>query len=186
MGDAAATGTLHKSYFDVLGICCPSEVPLVEKLLRPLPGVRTVTVIVPSRTVIVLHDAAATSPAQIGTPRHGHALPLQSFFFLFSHHRPLFRFRLATPRHARRCLAARSPLPLRRPRRGRTAGLGLLLPSTSPPRPQPAASPPDSTCTIRPTNDVINKSIIAAAADADANPTRHAILRVFHHHSSSS
>lgn len=65
MGDAAATGTLHKSYFDVLGICCPSEVPLVEKLLRPLPGVRTVTVIVPSRTVIVLHDAAATSPAQI-------------------------------------------------------------------------------------------------------------------------
>jgi Cd2+/Zn2+-exporting ATPase len=73
MGDAAAPaapppppGTLQKSYFDVLGICCPSEVPLVEKLLRPLPGVRTVTVIVPSRTVIVLHDAAATSPAQIG------------------------------------------------------------------------------------------------------------------------
>jgi copper chaperone CopZ len=67
MGDAAVpAGTLQKSYFDVLGICCPSEVPLVEKLLRPLPGVHTVTVIVPSRTVIVLHDAAATSPAQIG------------------------------------------------------------------------------------------------------------------------
>ncbi|XP_066374400.1 cadmium/zinc-transporting ATPase HMA2-like isoform X1 [Miscanthus floridulus] len=67
MGDAAppAPGTLQKSYFDVLGICCPSEVPLVEKLLHPLPGVSTVTVIVPSRTVIVLHDAAATSPAQI-------------------------------------------------------------------------------------------------------------------------
>ncbi|CAD6335571.1 unnamed protein product [Miscanthus lutarioriparius] len=67
MGDAAppAPGTLQKSYFDVLGICCPSEVPLVEKLLRPLPGVSTVTVIVPSRTVIVLHDAAAMSPAQI-------------------------------------------------------------------------------------------------------------------------
>jgi copper chaperone CopZ len=160
MGDAAAAaaGTLHKSYFDVLGICCPSEVPLVEKLLRPLPGVRTVTVIVPSRTVIVLHDAAATSPAQIGTPRHGHALPLQSFF-LFSHHRPSFRFRLATPRHARRCLAARSPLPLRRRRRGRTAGLGLLLPSTSPPRPQPAASPPDSTFTYgRRTTLLINQS----------------------------
>jgi copper chaperone CopZ len=158
MGDAAAAGTLHKSYFDVLGICCPSEVPLVEKLLRPLPGVRTVTVIVPSRTVIVLHDAAATSPAQIGTPRHGHALPLQSFFFLFCNHRPSFRFRLATPRHARRCLAPRSPLPLRRRRRGRTAGLGLLLPSTSP-RPQPAASPPDSTCTYgRRTTLLINQS----------------------------
>jgi copper chaperone CopZ len=79
MGDAAAQpppppppgGKVQKSYFDVLGICCPSEVPLVERLLDPLPGVRKVTVIVPSRTVIVLHDADATSPAQIGkrTPR---------------------------------------------------------------------------------------------------------------------
>lgn len=72
MGDAAhppPDGKAQKSYFDVLGICCPSEVPLVEKLLAPLPGVRKVTVIVPSRTVIVLHDAAATSPAQIGNVR---------------------------------------------------------------------------------------------------------------------
>lgn len=72
MGDApppptGGTTDTKKSYFDVLGICCPSEVPLVEKLLAPLPGVRKVTVIVPSRTVIVLHDAHATSPAQIGT-----------------------------------------------------------------------------------------------------------------------
>ncbi|XP_044962373.1 cadmium/zinc-transporting ATPase HMA2-like [Hordeum vulgare subsp. vulgare] len=58
-------GKLEKSYFDVLGICCPSEVPLVEKLLEPLAGVRKVTVVVPSRTVIVLHDAAAISQAQI-------------------------------------------------------------------------------------------------------------------------
>ncbi|KAG2614010.1 hypothetical protein PVAP13_4KG375800 [Panicum virgatum] len=70
MGDAPPTpppgsGRAQKTYFDVLGICCPSEVPLVEKLLDPLPGVRKVTVIVPSRTVIVLHDADATSPAQI-------------------------------------------------------------------------------------------------------------------------
>ncbi|KAJ1260713.1 hypothetical protein BS78_10G253600 [Paspalum vaginatum] len=55
----------QKSYFDVLGICCPSEVPLVDRLLSPLPGVRKVTVVVPSRTVIVVHDAAATSQAQI-------------------------------------------------------------------------------------------------------------------------
>ncbi|CAN6193051.1 unnamed protein product [Urochloa humidicola] len=68
MGDAPPPptgGKAEKSYFDVLGICCPSEVPLVEKLLAPLPGVRKVTVIVPSRTVIVHHDPAATSPAQI-------------------------------------------------------------------------------------------------------------------------
>ncbi|WVZ78660.1 hypothetical protein U9M48_026339 [Paspalum notatum var. saurae] len=55
----------QKSYFDVLGICCPSEVPLVDRLLSPLPGVHKVTVVVPSRTVIVVHDAAATSQAQI-------------------------------------------------------------------------------------------------------------------------
>ncbi|XBI02509.1 hypothetical protein VPH35_131036 [Triticum aestivum] len=66
MGDSAApAGKLEKSYFDVLGICCPSEVPLVEKLLEPLAGVHKVTVVVPSRTVIVLHDAAAISTAQI-------------------------------------------------------------------------------------------------------------------------
>jgi copper chaperone CopZ len=62
----AAAGKLEKSYFDVLGICCPSEVPLVEKLLEPLPGVHKVSVVVPSRTVIVLHDASAISTAQIG------------------------------------------------------------------------------------------------------------------------
>ncbi|XP_006656442.1 cadmium/zinc-transporting ATPase HMA2 [Oryza brachyantha] len=65
MGDATAGGKYQKSYFDVLGICCPSEVPLVEKLLQPLEGVQKVTVIVPSRTVIVVHDAAAVSQAQI-------------------------------------------------------------------------------------------------------------------------
>lgn len=70
MGDdaavPAAAAKLEKSYFDVLGICCPSEVPLVEKLLEPLAGVHKVTVVVPSRTVIVVHDAAAISQSQIG------------------------------------------------------------------------------------------------------------------------
>ncbi|KAI4970837.1 hypothetical protein ZWY2020_001751 [Hordeum vulgare] len=65
MAATAAAGKLEKSYFDVLGICCPSEVPLVEKLLEPLAGVHKVTVVVPSRTVIVLHDAATISQAQI-------------------------------------------------------------------------------------------------------------------------
>ncbi|XP_062234224.1 cadmium/zinc-transporting ATPase HMA2-like [Phragmites australis] len=67
MGEAAvaAPGKCQKSYFDVLGICCPSEVPLVEKLLQPLPGIQKVTVIVPSRTVIVVHDTDTTSPSQI-------------------------------------------------------------------------------------------------------------------------
>jgi Cd2+/Zn2+-exporting ATPase len=63
---AAEGGRCQKSYFDVLGICCPSEVPLVEKLLQPLEGVQKVTVIVPSRTVIVVHDVDAISQSQIG------------------------------------------------------------------------------------------------------------------------
>lgn len=56
----------QKSYFDVLGICCSSEVPLVEKILKSLPGVLTVSVIVASRTVIVVHDAALVSQLEIG------------------------------------------------------------------------------------------------------------------------
>jgi Zn2+/Cd2+-exporting ATPase len=56
----------QKSYFDVLGICCPSEVPLIERILNPLEGVHGVSVIVPSRTVVVIHDPLLTSPSQIG------------------------------------------------------------------------------------------------------------------------
>ncbi|KAK9097534.1 hypothetical protein Sjap_023031 [Stephania japonica] len=55
----------QKSYFDVLGICCTSEVPLIEKILRPLDGVHEVSVIVPSRTVIVIHDNLLISQTQI-------------------------------------------------------------------------------------------------------------------------
>lgn len=56
---------LQKSYFDVLGLCCSSEVPLIEKILRPLEGVVEVSVIVPSRTVIVLHDSLLITQLQI-------------------------------------------------------------------------------------------------------------------------
>ncbi|XP_048490345.1 cadmium/zinc-transporting ATPase HMA2 isoform X2 [Beta vulgaris subsp. vulgaris] len=57
--------SLEKSYFDVLGLCCSSEVPLIEKILKPLEGVIEVSVIVPSRTVIVLHDTLVISQHQI-------------------------------------------------------------------------------------------------------------------------
>uniref|UniRef100_A0A5B7BAC5 HMA domain-containing protein n=1 Tax=Davidia involucrata TaxID=16924 RepID=A0A5B7BAC5_DAVIN len=56
---------LQKSYFDVLGLCCSSEVPLIEKILKPLDGVKDVSVIVPSKTVIVLHDNLLISQVQI-------------------------------------------------------------------------------------------------------------------------
>lgn len=57
---------LQKSYFDVLGLCCSSEVPLIENILKALDGVKEVSVIVPSRTVIVVHDNLLISQAQIG------------------------------------------------------------------------------------------------------------------------
>ncbi|CAI0450659.1 unnamed protein product [Linum tenue] len=57
--------TLQKSYFDVLGICCSSEVPMIENILKPLAGVTEVSVIVPTRTVIVVHDAQVVSDLDI-------------------------------------------------------------------------------------------------------------------------
>lgn len=43
----------------VLGICCPSEVPLIHSILDHRPGVRTVKVIVPTKTVLVEHAKTA-------------------------------------------------------------------------------------------------------------------------------
>jgi Cd2+/Zn2+-exporting ATPase len=59
-------GKWEKTYLDVLGVCCSAEVALVERLLAPIDGVRTVTVVVPSRTVIVEHEPAAVAQSHIG------------------------------------------------------------------------------------------------------------------------
>ncbi|KAG6769407.1 hypothetical protein POTOM_025042 [Populus tomentosa] len=61
----AATKKLQKSYFDVLGLCCSSEVPLIENILKSLDGVKEFSVIVPTRTVIVFHDDLLISQLQI-------------------------------------------------------------------------------------------------------------------------
>lgn len=66
-GPAAAPKKLQKSYFDVLGLCCSSEIPLIENILKQLDGVKDVSVIVASRTVIVVHDSLLVSQTQIGT-----------------------------------------------------------------------------------------------------------------------
>ncbi|KAK4483747.1 hypothetical protein RD792_010949 [Penstemon davidsonii] len=55
----------QKSYFDVLGLCCTSEVPLVEKILKSLDGVKDFSVIVPTKTVIVVHDSLLITEIQI-------------------------------------------------------------------------------------------------------------------------
>ncbi|CDY30170.1 BnaA03g50000D [Brassica napus] len=56
---------MTKSYFDVLGICCTSEVPLIENILKSLDGIKKYSVIVPSRTVIVVHDSLIISQFHI-------------------------------------------------------------------------------------------------------------------------
>ncbi|KAG2692044.1 hypothetical protein I3760_08G034300 [Carya illinoinensis] len=77
---------LQKSYFDVLGLCCSSEVPLIENILKPLDGVMEVSVIVPSRTVIVVHDNLLISQLQIviGTLALEDYLEAGTIVFLFT------------------------------------------------------------------------------------------------------
>jgi Zn2+/Cd2+-exporting ATPase len=71
---------LQKSYFDVLGLCCTSEVPLVERILKNHDGVKDISVIVPSRTVIVVHDTLLISQMQIGmTFSHGTCYTAEKF-----------------------------------------------------------------------------------------------------------
>ncbi|MFS7945998.1 putative translocase [Helianthus anomalus] len=56
---------MERSYFDVLGLCCSSEVQLIDMILKPIQSVHHVSVIVPTRTVIVLHDVTLISKLQI-------------------------------------------------------------------------------------------------------------------------
>ncbi|KZV21233.1 hypothetical protein F511_26815 [Dorcoceras hygrometricum] len=55
----------QKSYFDVVGLCCTSEVPIIERILNSLDGVKDFSVIVPTKTVIVFHDSLLVSQIQI-------------------------------------------------------------------------------------------------------------------------
>ncbi|KAF5742905.1 putative inactive cadmium/zinc-transporting ATPase HMA3 [Tripterygium wilfordii] len=56
---------LQKSYFDVLGLCCSSEVPMVENILKSIDGIKDFSVIVPTKTLIVVHDNLLISQLQI-------------------------------------------------------------------------------------------------------------------------
>ncbi|XP_057988992.1 putative inactive cadmium/zinc-transporting ATPase HMA3 [Hevea brasiliensis] len=55
----------QKSYFDVLGLCCSSEVTLIENILNSLDGVKEFSVFVPTKTVVVVHDDLLISQLQI-------------------------------------------------------------------------------------------------------------------------
>lgn len=57
---------LQKSHFDVLGLCCSSEVRLIENIVKSLDGVKDFSVVVPTKTLTVVHDSHLVSQAQIG------------------------------------------------------------------------------------------------------------------------
>ena len=60
-GAEASTHTRLK----VLGICCPSEVPLIHSILDKRAGVRSVKVIVPTKTVLVEHASKTATASQL-------------------------------------------------------------------------------------------------------------------------
>ena len=60
------TEELKKSYFEVLGLCCASEVALVERILKQLNGIQEICVILPTKTVVV-HHTHVISDVTIGT-----------------------------------------------------------------------------------------------------------------------
>lgn len=61
------TTGLGKTTMDVMGICCPNEVPLIKKLLEPISGVEEVSVNATSKTVTVLHDQYLVPAVQLGS-----------------------------------------------------------------------------------------------------------------------
>ena len=56
------TTTTTTTVFHCKGMCCKSEVPLIDDLLKPVNGVQTVTYDVPARTVTVEHISSKVSP----------------------------------------------------------------------------------------------------------------------------
>jgi len=50
---------------NVAGICCPSEVPIIERILKKLPGVEKVSVNVTAKTTRVEHNPLLTPPSEL-------------------------------------------------------------------------------------------------------------------------
>ena len=57
-----STAAARRTVLNVQGICCASEVPVIEKALGVLPGVQQVSVNVIGKKATVQHDAALTPP----------------------------------------------------------------------------------------------------------------------------
>jgi copper chaperone CopZ len=65
-GTNANEPTWVRSNFYVQGICCASEIPMVKKIVKPMPGVSPkVQINITTRTVYVQHDIHVTGAQQI-------------------------------------------------------------------------------------------------------------------------
>ena len=73
-----ASGSEIRTTMFVEGICCPSEIPIIEKLLKPLPGVKTVAVNVPNRTTTVDHRVPRPTTMRNAVPARRYRLPTRS------------------------------------------------------------------------------------------------------------
>lgn len=59
-------GNMKKSKYEVVGMCCNSEVALIERILKRLDGVKEISIMFPTRTLTVVHDIHLISESQIG------------------------------------------------------------------------------------------------------------------------
>eukprot|EP00803_Ostreobium_quekettii_P005640 evm.model.scf_588.1 EVM.evm.TU.scf_588.1 scf_588:5120-12616(-) len=62
------------TYIYAAGICCPSEVAIIDKMLKPLPGVDSVDTMVVTKTVKVVHDASKVAPSALVAALNGAGL----------------------------------------------------------------------------------------------------------------
>uniref|UniRef100_A0A7S1G0M0 HMA domain-containing protein n=2 Tax=Corethron hystrix TaxID=216773 RepID=A0A7S1G0M0_9STRA len=58
--------SIVQSQLFVRGICCPAEIPSIDEIIKPLPGVKKVSVNVTTKIVYLEHDCSMISIQEIG------------------------------------------------------------------------------------------------------------------------
>lgn len=68
----ASNNSKGRSHFLVQHICCASEIPAINKIVQPIPGVTNVSISVPTKMVYVDHDTMIVSAQQICDALNAH------------------------------------------------------------------------------------------------------------------
>ncbi|THU74773.1 hypothetical protein C4D60_Mb04t36960 [Musa balbisiana] len=68
--EARPPSAVQKTTFTVLGICCSSEIKLIDRILNHLEGIENVSVNVLAKTATVVHDPAKAPASRIGLMFH--------------------------------------------------------------------------------------------------------------------